>query len=260
LPLISYEQAAKTAYAAGESVMARLFMVRYTFPMLVGAVTAAALTYMVMKPPQHRHAVTVVEPGVLYRSGQLDPEELEEEIRRRGIKTVVNLGSQTDWDRDVCRRLGVKLLDLPVGDVWCVAGEPAPGQETKPAAPFNLQPFWDLLEDPQAQPVLMHCWGGVHRTGVLTAMYRIRYQNWTANDAIAEMDLYGFESEKEKYAGVLSFLRTLQPGDRSAAHTADARGKRQGGDEADNNAPPDDSSSHGLDDDESPELPPHDDP
>jgi protein tyrosine/serine phosphatase len=178
---------------------------------------------MVMKPAQHRHAVTVVEPGVLYRSGQLTPDELEEEIRRRGIKTVVNLGSQTDWDRDVCRRLGVKLVEIPVGDVWCIAGEPAPGQESRPAAPYDLTQFWKLVEAPESRPVLMHCWGGVHRTGVLTAMYRIRYQGWTAGDAITEMDLYGFDSPKDKFAGVLAYLRGLSPGERPAAHVADER-------------------------------------
>ena len=206
--------------------MARFFMLRFTFPMLIGAVTAAALTYMVMKPPQHRHEVTVVEPGVLYRSGQLEPDELEEEIRRRGIKTVVNLGSQTNWDQDVCRRLGVKLVDIPVGDVWCVAGEPAPGQEARPDAPYDLEGFWKLVEDPDSQPVLMHCWGGVHRTGVLTALYRIRYQGWTAGDAINEMDLYGFDSGKDKFSGVLAYLRGLSPGDRAADYTADQRGDR----------------------------------
>lgn len=204
--------------------MSRLFMVRFTLPMLVGAVTAAGLTYMVMKPAQHRHAVTVVEPGVLYRSGQLEPDELEDEILRRGIKTVVNLGSQTDWDRDVCGRLGVKLVDIPVGDVWCVAGEASPGQDAKPSAPYDLQEFWQLVEDPDSQPVLMHCWGGVHRTGVLTAMYRIRYQGWTAGDAIKEMDLYGFDSQKDKFAGVLAYLRGLSPGDSDVTRTADQRG------------------------------------
>lgn len=187
----------------------------YGLPMLVlGAVAASAITYHFMKPGDVRHPMTPIEVGVLYRSGQLDPVDLEKAIQSRGIKTVVNLGSEMDTDPAVCSRLGVKYIDLPCGDVFALTGQKAPGQAQKPAAPYDLSPLWDALEDPDRTPVLIHCQGGIHRTGVVAAMYRIRYQGWKGEEAIAEVGQFGFNTTKEKTAPVFDYLRQMEPGER----------------------------------------------
>jgi len=36
-------------------------------------------------------------------------------------------------------------------------------------------------------PLLIHCWHGSDRTGMLVAMYRLVFQNWAKDDAIHEM-------------------------------------------------------------------------
>lgn len=181
----------------------------FIVPLAIGAAIAAGITYEAMKPSGQRHPMTPIESGVLYRSGQLEPAELEREIRDRGIKTVVNLGSQENWDEAVCRKLGVKYIDMPVGDVWCICGETPPGHESKSPA-YDMTAFWDLLNQPEQQPVLMHCWGGVHRTGVTAAIYRIRYNGWTAEEAIRELDLYGFESFKSKFENIRDYLHQIE--------------------------------------------------
>jgi protein tyrosine/serine phosphatase len=180
--------------------------------LLAGGILAAIATYLLLQPGEVRHRVIPVEKGILYRAGQLDPDDLALEIQRRGIRTVVNLGSRTNWDVEVCRQTGARYVDLPVGDVWCLAGVKAPNQDTAPEAPFDLAPLWKIIEDPSARPVLIHCWGGKHRTGVVAALYRIRYQGWSAADAIAEMDLYGFDSHKPKFQDVVAYLHRYRPG------------------------------------------------
>jgi tyrosine-protein phosphatase SIW14 len=185
-------------------------------PLLVGGALAAAATYLAMRPGDVRHAVTPVAHGVLYRSGQLSSEALRHEILRRGIRTVVNLAPGQPGEAELCRQLGVEYLELPVGDAWTLCGVAAPGQAAAPAAPYDLAPLWRLLQSPDAQPVLVHCTGGVHRTGVVCAMYRIGQQGWLPEDAVREMDLYGFESHKPKFAEVVQYLLRLQPGFRTA--------------------------------------------
>ena len=182
---------------------------RFVFPTAVGAAVAAAITYWIFQPGDVRHPVIPIEAGVIYRSGQLEPEQLRQAICEQQIKTVVNLGSKENWDEAVCREMGVNYVSLPVGDVFCVAGVPAPGYEHA-GPPCDMSALWNLLDKPEKQPILIHCWGGIHRTGVTTAMYRIRPQGWRADEAIREMDLYGFESHKDKFSGVLGFLRTLE--------------------------------------------------
>lgn len=199
--------------------------VKHAAPWLLGAILGAAACYVAMRSDLltdtagEPHAVSPVAAGVLYRSGQLPPERLEAEIRRRGIKTVVNLGSDHDWDEEVCVRLGVRYVKLETGDCWNLCGCAAPGHEGEaPPGPLDLTRLWDVLDDPAARPVLIHCQGGVHRTGVVTAVYRIHREGWDPNDAIAEMDRFGFESHKPKFEGVLRYLRGLRPG--SAAPVA----------------------------------------
>jgi len=189
----------------------------WLLPLTMGALGAALATYAALCPTRPGEPIVLpVEPGVLYRSPQLSAEQLAEEIRRRGIKTVVNLGSDADTDEAVCRQLGVSYVECRVGDVWCLCGQKAPGQEHEPVGPYDLSPLWTLIDDPAARPILIHCQGGVHRTGVVTALYRIRYQGWRPDDAIAEMDLFGFESHKAKFASVLAYLRSLDEKPRQA--------------------------------------------
>src|SRR5262249_32009458 len=42
------------------------------------------------------HNVHTVVPGQVYRSGQLDPDELERTVRAYGVRTVVNLRGRGD--------------------------------------------------------------------------------------------------------------------------------------------------------------------
>ncbi len=186
----------------------------------IGGTVAAVATYLAMRPADVRHGVSPVAQGVLYRSGQLTGEALRSEILRRGIRTVVNLAPGESGEAELCRQLGVAYLELPVGDAWTLCGVPAPGQAQAPAAPYDLSALWRLLDAPDAQPVLVHCTGGVHRTGVVCAMYRIGYEGWLPEDAVREMDRYGFESHKAKFAEVVDYLLHMRPGYRTARTVA----------------------------------------
>ena len=53
--------------------------------------------------------------------------------------------------------------------------------------------FLKLVNDPASQPVFVHCQGGRHRTGVMTAVYRMTQDSWTAERAYQEMKQYRFE-------------------------------------------------------------------
>jgi hypothetical protein len=47
----------------------------------------------------------------------------------------------------------------------------------------------------------------------------MRYQGWDAEDAIAEMDLFDFDSHKEKFDNVTAYLRAYGETLRQAAAT-----------------------------------------
>ena len=119
----------------------------------------------------------VVKPGLLYRSGQLNPGQLTEAVRRYGIKTVVNLqipGTTSEAERALTRSLGVDFLNLPMpGDGF--------GREDQ------FREFLKAVDDPARRPVLVHCARGTCRTGASVALYRYERDGWTIEDVAAEM-------------------------------------------------------------------------
>ena len=56
----------------------------------------------------------------------------------------------------------------------------------------ELATFLQLVNDPANQPVYVHCAGGRHRTGVMTAVYRMTHDGWNSERAFKEMKQYDF--------------------------------------------------------------------
>ena len=57
----------------------------------------------------------------------------------------------------------------------------------------QVEAFLKIVDDPANQPVYVHCHGGRHRTGVMTAIYRLARDGWSADRAFAEMKQYQFD-------------------------------------------------------------------
>lgn len=118
-----------------------------------------------------------VKPGLLYRSGQLSPTQLQEAIETYGIKTVVNfqVGQMAIAEEaEIARKMGVAFLNLPM-----------PGDGFGEATQFRE--LMKTLDNPDRQPVLMHCARGTCRTGAAVAFYRFARDGWTIDDVSAEM-------------------------------------------------------------------------
>jgi protein tyrosine phosphatase (PTP) superfamily phosphohydrolase (DUF442 family) len=98
-------------------------------------------------------------PG-LYRGPQPRVEDLQT-LKSRGLRSVVNLREESDESRYYCRHLELSYHGIPVVD-WTV---PEVAQ---------VEEFLDLMEHPPNRPLLIHCWGGVGRTGLFVSCWRIR--------------------------------------------------------------------------------------
>ena len=85
----------------------------------------------------------------------------------------------------------------------------APAVWDSPEGQANLCEFLNLVNDPAAGPVLIHCFAGLHRTGVYCAVFRMECHGWTNADAIAEMYAIGYFQDDP---AALEFLRQYTPG------------------------------------------------
>ena len=106
-----------------------------------------------------------VEADQLYRSGQLNARQLERQILRHGIKTIISLrkpAPDEKWfynETRICDEYNVARFDLP----WSHSTIPKPE---------SVALLVKLLEE-QSKPILVHCQGGVHRTGIASAIYQL---------------------------------------------------------------------------------------
>lgn len=117
----------------------------------------------------------------LYRSAQLSAADLPE-LQQLGIRTVVGLRafhSDAEWLKNSGLQMQrVKIYTWAIHDAQVVAALRAIRQA-----------------EPQG-PVLLHCWHGADRTGLIVAMYRMVYQGWTREQAWDELAHggYGYHS------------------------------------------------------------------
>ena len=65
----------------------------------------------------------------------------------------------------------------------------------QPPTPAIIDQFLRIVDSPENQPVYVHCVGGRHRTGIMTAIYRIARDGWTAERAFKEMKAYKFGAD-----------------------------------------------------------------
>ncbi len=157
--------------------------------------------------------VRVVTPGRFYRGGQMQADALRHFIRENGIRTVINLQNESPdpavgqglTESQVCAQMGVRyvFLEPDLIDRYRVPKE-------RPAA---IDHYLQILDDPDAYPVLLHCKAGLHRTGVFTAIYRMEYEGWSLREAHAELIRNGFgraqATARNDY--IQQYLITYQP-------------------------------------------------
>ena len=56
----------------------------------------------------------------------------------------------------------------------------------------QLETFLSVVNDPASQPVYVHCVGGRHRTGVMTAVYRMIKDGISGAEAFTEMKRFKY--------------------------------------------------------------------
>ncbi|MEM6718892.1 MAG: tyrosine-protein phosphatase [Bacteroidota bacterium] len=59
------------------------------------------------------------------------------------------------------------------------------------------------------KPLLIHCWHGSDRTGITTAAYRIVFENWSKEAAIAEFRKPEFGYHEKWYPHLITLLENL---------------------------------------------------
>jgi protein tyrosine/serine phosphatase len=161
----------------------------------------------------------IVTPGRFYRSGQMTAPGLNATIERYKIKTIINLQNEEPdplladhWlgkgkipESELCEKLGVKYV-LLTPDIL-------PPDNTLDSIPPVVDDYLKLLDDEANYPVLLHCKAGLHRTGRLTAIYRMEYLGWSPGEALREAraNNYGYLMASRGDDYVVQFIENYVP-------------------------------------------------
>jgi protein tyrosine/serine phosphatase len=111
-----------------------------------------------------------------YRGGQPRRQGYEY-LKQLGVKTVINLRAE-NREAEKVKSLGLHYVHIPMSP-W----------ERVPE--IKIQMFLQVLRDRDSYPVFVHCEHGADRTGFMVGLYRIAFQDWSADRAYQEARAHG---------------------------------------------------------------------
>ena len=134
-----------------------------------------------------------------YRGAQPKEDEYAA-LAQLGIKTIIDLRDDPkDYAKLMVEQLGMRYVNFPMSDKSYPAADAA-------------DKFLALVNDKENQPVYVHCAGGRHRTGAMTAVFRMKVQGWDVERAYSEMKDYDFYTRfghKDMKTFVFDYYRQL---------------------------------------------------
>ena len=129
------------------------------------------------------HNFETITEGKVYKSGVIPPNEIESYVKEYHIKSIVDLRfpgtndlvnnpeipKELTAEQDAVKKLkGVNYFNN--------GSDQVPKQE-------NLDRFFKIMDNPANYPVLIHCYHGVGRAEMYSALYRIEYEHFTNEQA-----------------------------------------------------------------------------
>ena len=133
----------------------------------------------------------------LYRGSQPDEKTGYAELKKMGIKTVICLRYHHDYKEETGAE-GMNYVGIPI----------QAGATATPPSDEQVKLFFNTVLDPEKQPVYFHCLHGKDRTGTMAAIYRIEMDGWTPEEAIEELQEFGYH---DWYKDFIQFIRDYTP-------------------------------------------------
>ena len=109
-------------------------------------------------------------------------------LRSGGYRTIVSFlpsASESAW----VVQSGMEYVHIPMRSGLFSAEPPTEEQ---------VRRFLSVVSDTTRYPVFIHCHAGKDRTGAMSAIYRMEVCGWTVDEALEEMNAFGFSGRYRK--------------------------------------------------------------
>ena len=125
------------------------------------------------------HNFEVITDGKVYKSGVIPPGEIAGYVSKYHIKSIVDLrfpGTNdlvNNPENPAELRAEIKAVHaIPGANYYNVGSDQVPKQQ-------NLDAFFKIMDNKANYPVLIHCYHGIGRAEMYSAIYRIEYEDFT---------------------------------------------------------------------------------
>jgi protein tyrosine/serine phosphatase len=144
----------------------------------------------------------VVKEGSIYRGGQPVDDEFHA-LKELGVKTILKLNSNNlEMEEAACEREGITLVHIAMSASTI-------GTESTCE---RVERAYEVMTDPERQPVFVHCQAGRDRTGFMIGLYRRRADGWSSDQIAEELSSYGHKTIRHRaFPQILSTLRSAAP-------------------------------------------------
>ncbi len=129
------------------------------------------------------HNFETITEGKVYKSGAIPPDEIADYINKYHIKSVIDLRFPGTGDLVNNPEIPAELTaekvaveKIPGVNYFNDGSDQVPKQE-------NLDMFFNIMDDKANYPVLIHCYHGVGRAEMYSAIYRIEYEGMDRDEA-----------------------------------------------------------------------------
>ncbi len=129
------------------------------------------------------HNFMTITEGKVYKSGVIPPDEIADYVKKYHIKSIVDLRFPGTGDEvnnpEIPSELTAEknaVAKIPGVNYYNDGSDQVPKQE-------NLDKFFKIMDNQANYPVLIHCFHGIGRAQIYSAIYRIEYEGWSNEDA-----------------------------------------------------------------------------
>jgi tyrosine-protein phosphatase SIW14 len=123
-----------------------------------------------------------------YRGAQ-PTEEGYKQLKAMGVRTTISFRAHHDTTK-VAKAAGLDPVEMPLkADL-----------ESVPPTDDEIRKFFEIVLDPARQPCYIHCAFGKDRTGTMAALYRMEIDGWTPDEALQEMQAFGYHTYYKDFA------------------------------------------------------------
>jgi protein tyrosine/serine phosphatase len=140
------------------------------------AVVVLVLTGKYVYDRHINHNFMTISEGKVYKSGVIPPDEIADYVKKYHIKSIVDLRFPGTGDTVNNPEIPAELTaekqaveKIPGVNYFNNGSDQVPKQE-------NLNTFFKIMDNQANYPVLIHCYHGIGRAQMYSAIYRIEYE------------------------------------------------------------------------------------